>query len=308
MKIVRAWGAVLLIGILFLLTACGGGNGSSSGNNSISNAVYIGSTSQATITASNAKPLATTAYQNVQTAISLAALKRATDVPVGDPLAVTISNIVEKDAISAVMPQFKPSAKTVEATSTQQSTVNGYSGSATVSITVDTTSGNCLGVFAFNHYVSAAGSPSLQGAVTFSGVFNSTTGGFDSFAVTIEVLMTSSRTYSTILNGSLTAKTSGSSKTITMSAVLTDSNSHKSKVDGYEVVLTGSSLTVKGTFYDGTSGYVVLTTVTPIQLPGPTAGQIVVTGANNTRARLTFNSSGYVVEYDSGNGVWVVVN
>lgn len=313
MNVMRKPGVVFLIGVLLLLTACGGGGGGNApagadgGGSTVSNGAYTGSTSPAIITTSNAKSLVTAAYQNAQTAISVAALKSAADASLDAPVAVTIAEIIEKDAVNVVTRQLQELSKTAVET-VPLTTVRGYSGSLSFTMAIDTATGVCTGSFIYQGYVAAAGYPPITGAVEFDGIFNSVTGSFNSFTVKISDLVTTSGSSQVALNGRLSATKTGSTKTITISAVLTTSAGYKSQVKNYEVAVTNSSLTMKGEFYDSTHGYVILTTLAPVSLPTPTSGQILVAGANNTKARLTFNSTGYVVEFDSGNGVWAVVN
>ena len=94
--------------------------------------------------------------------------------------------------------------------------------------------------------------------------------------------------------------------------VLLDSSTGKTYwVKDYTYTLTGSSLTISGTYYDPDYGYVTVTTVTPLQVAStdawPTAGVLLFTGANGSRARLTFTSTGYTVEVDTGSGFYTTV-
>jgi hypothetical protein len=116
------------------------------------------------------------------------------------------------------------------------------------------------------------------------------------------------------LSGQLTASVSGSTKTTTMTLAITDTISNRTVVlKDYTLQLyNNSSLTVTGTYFDPVNGYVVISTLTPLSVSdlsvSPTAGRLLFTGSNGTKARLTFTSSGYIVDVDTvGNGTFILV-
>jgi hypothetical protein len=87
----------------------------------------------------------------------------------------------------------------------------------------------------------------------------------------------------------------------------------------FTLTLSGSSLTVSGTYFDPVLGYVVLSTITPLTVTTidatPTSGQLLFSGNGGTKVRLTFFSIGRnsgggnpTVEADTaGNGNYVVI-
>ena len=99
-----------------------------------------------------------------------------------------------------------------------------------------------------------------------------------------------------------------------MSMVLLDSSTGKTywvKDYTYTMSTTGT-LTLSGTYYDPVHGFVTISTATPLAVTSagawPTAGVLLFSGANGSKARLTFNPTGYVVEVDlSGGGSFVPV-
>ena len=105
----------------------------------------------------------------------------------------------------------------------------------------------------------------------------------------------------------------GYTKSLIMSVVLLDSADNRTYwLKDYTATLAGDTMSISGTYYDHDHGYVVISTVTPLTVSEysstPTAGQLLFTGSNGTKARLTYTSSGYILEVDAGgNDTYVVV-
>jgi hypothetical protein len=120
-------------------------------------------------------------------------------------------------------------------------------------------------------------------------------------------------TDSFILNGSMSSSITGSTKNLSMSVVIikgADNSTYWHK--DFSLALTGNSMTVSGTYYDYVHGYVVISTVTPLTVSSystkPTSGQLLFTGSNGTKARLTYTNSGHILEVDAaGNNTYVGV-
>jgi hypothetical protein len=115
------------------------------------------------------------------------------------------------------------------------------------------------------------------------------------------------------VNGTVSSSVTVSGSTLSINVVETDlSNNTTYWQNDITFVLTGSSMTVVGRYYHPTHGYVNITTVVPLTVSSltgqPTAGQLLFTGSNGSKARLTFNATGYVIEVDTtGTGTFAVV-
>jgi hypothetical protein len=292
-----------------LLAGCGGGSGSTVSLPS----TYTGNTAQAAVTTSNAKTLSSNAYSGYQAAASINVLREINNNNYDQsPLLLDVVSTLDS-SVSTIVQEPKTASKTVKAATTVQNTIPGYSGSFSYTISVDTTSGATSGTLSYSQYKSSSTSITMAGTVTFDGVFNISTSSFTSLSMFFNNVTATSGSVSINMNGSFAESISGSTKTYTMTIAVTDNVSNSTTLlKDYTLTLTGSSLNITGTYYNPTHGYVVITTVTPLTVSAlsamPTSGQLLCTGSNGTKARLTFASSGYTVEADTaGNGTFVVV-
>lgn len=313
--------------IFLALAGCGGGSGGGTGT------AYTGSTAQATVTTANAKALSADAYSGSQLSSSTVSgvAKEAGDNSGQSPLLQETAAIL-KNNVATILNTPKYSAKVAAAT--VQNTVNGFSGSYTYSVNYDQASGAFSGTMSFSQYMETSTSASLTGTMEFSGTMN-LPGASNQDAGRLFSVMNISMNNLTCTNGSksysLTGSmaysagggvysASGAATTVTMSIVYIDNVSNRTywvkdftqTLSGRSLTSTASSLTITGTYYDPIHGYVDISTVTPLTVTNfdatPTAGQLLFTGSNGTKARLTFTSSGYTVEADTaGNGTFVAV-
>ncbi|MGD0584445.1 MAG: hypothetical protein ABSA86_01530 [Oryzomonas sp.] len=296
-----------------LIAGCGGGGGSSSPAGLP--AAYTGKTTQATVTTANAKTLSMAAYNGSgwASAMGVVVLKAvASDSIIQPPLIQDVVGIIESSA-ATIAQQPKSSAKAVKSLTNTQNTVNGYSGSYSYNFNIDTVSGAVNGTETFSQYQASSNSLTMSGTVTLSGVFNMVTSTFSSMNMTMTNLNITAGSSNITLSGNLAASTSGSTTTETFTFATTDNVTHLTTLAyNYTMMLTGTSLTFAGTYYDPAEGYLTVSTVTPLTVASlsdtPTAGQLLFTGSNGTKARLTFSSVGTTVEADTaGNGTFVVV-
>lgn len=300
---------LLVLAGVSLLAGCGGGGGGSSAGGGSG---FNGTTTQATVTTSNARAVSADAYAGSQFSASVSGIaKQPSADSMQTPLLQQTAGILE-NSVKAVIGSPNSSAKVVDATA--QNTVNGFSGSFSYTITFDQTTGAFNGTITFSQYKDTATSPSITGSMAFSGVYNQTSGLFTSLNISMSSLSGAKDGKSYSLAGSVLFNTSGVTKTVTMSVVLTDNVSGRTYwVKDYLLVLTGSTLTMIGTYYDPIHGFVVISTAVPLTVSTidamPSAGQLLFTGVNNTKARLTFTGGGvFSVEADTtGNGTYVVV-
>jgi len=288
------------------LAGCGGGGG---GGGSDISASYKGSTSQATVTTSNAKAVSVDAVQGVQNIATAGVLgKQVDNTSEATPQIQSIAKVLEESVVNIAT---KNVAKTVAVT--VQDTIYGYSGSASFTINGNDSSGAFSGTITFSSYVESLSAPVISGAVTFSGAANTSTGTITSINMSLSNLrgVIGSQPYT--LNGSIAISSGSSSKTLNISVVRTeDTNSRTYWAKDFSFVLTGNRMSVSGTYYDHVNGYVAVTTLTPLTVSTysstPTSGQLLFTGSNGSKARLTYTYTGYTLEIDaSGNNTYVVV-
>lgn len=292
-----------------LLGGCGGGGGGGGGGSAAP--VYKGSTSQAIVTTSNAKALSVDAYSGSQISAAVSGVaKEAADGSGQSSLLLQTAGIMEA-SVTRILGMPRSTAKVVAATA--QDTVQGFSGSFSYSINFDQNTGAFNGTVSFSQYLESATSVAISGPIAFSGSFNQSAGTFTSLNISMSNLNGTSGNKSYSLAGNLAYSTSIGTKNVTMSVVLTDNvSSNTYWVKDFILTLAGNSLTMIGTYYDHVHGYVVISTIAPLTVPifdaTPTSGQLLFTGANGTKARLTFTVSGHIVEADTaGNGAYVVV-
>jgi hypothetical protein len=300
--------ALLILAGLSLVAGCGGGGGGGSSSGSTG---YTGTTTQATVTSSNAKSLSADAYTGSQVSVAASGVAKADSAGGSEPALLPPASIALKNSVAAIFAAPRSPAKTVAATA--QNTINGYSGSFSYTINYDQSSGAFSGAIVFTQYKDTDTSPVMNGAIAFSGIYNQPTDSFTSLSISISSMTATAAGRSFTLNGTESFSSIGITETVNMSVVLTDNLTGRTYwVKDYVLTHTGTTLTLSGVYFDHVHGYVVISTVTPLTIATvdsiPTAGQLLFTGSNGTKARLTFTASGYTVEVDaSGNDSFVLV-
>ncbi len=297
----------LIVAGISLLAGCGGGGGSTAS----APPSYVGSTNQATITTSNAKALSSDAYTGSQlTAAASGAGKVTADMSGQSALLQETAGILE-NSVATIIAKHNSAAKLAAATA--QDIKNGYNGSISYTITYDQNTGSFTGTITFSQYQDSSTSAVLTGSMSISGVYNKTAGTFTSMNISVNSLTGTYNGKSYTLTGTMAFSISGATKTVTMSVVLVDNVSGRTYwIKDFTLTLAGNSLTVTGTYYDPVHGYVVISTVIPLTVStidaAPIAGQLLFSGSNGTKVRLTFSNGGSIVEADtSGSGTYAVV-
>lgn len=298
---------IVLAGLVFM-AGCGGGGGTGTAANGTA---YNGVMTQATVTTANAKRLSIDAFTGGQVTSGVSGIAKQTTGD-GNPtlLLPQVATLLE-GAVKGGVDRHGPVAKNVSATA--QNTIYGFSGSYSFSVEYNQVTGACSGTISFNQYQDTATSPMMNGPLSFTGVFNQSSDTFSTLAINIGGITGTTGGRSFALSGSTNLATVGSTRTVTMTVVMSDSaTGHSYWINNYTTVLSGSSLTISGRYYDSVHGFVDVSTLTPLTASAsdamPTAGQMLFTGANGSKARLTFSATGYVVEVDAaGNGSYVVV-
>lgn len=296
---------------LSMLAGCGGG-----GSGSSLTVTYTGATTQAVVTVSNAKALSADAYSGSQLSSAVSGVGKEANISSVQSAPLQETSGLLQQCVMAVAGS-KTSAKNVAATA--QGTIQGYSGSFSYFVNKNQVSGAVSGTISFSQYASTATSAILNGFIdfygtgTFSGLYGPDAGSInDSLTITISNLTGTIAGQSFSLTGSVAYSVGNATKIVNMSIVLTDNISKRTYwLKDYIQTLAGNSLTIAGNYYDPVHGYVVISTVSPLTVSAvdaaPVSGQLLFTGRNNTKARLSFNNGGHTVEADIGNGVYVVV-
>lgn len=299
----------LFVAMMLALVGCGGGGGGGGGGDII-NPNYKGATNKATVTASNAKALSVDAIEGVQSAASVDVLgKRTAGTPEHAARIQTIARIITA-SISRITPRAVVAKTVVEAV---QQTEYGYSGSYSFSGNANQTTGAISGTITFSSYKELSDSPTISGIISFTGTADTATGGMISATMSFTNVTVVLGAESSTLNGSMSISVTGTANTLNISLVLLDNvNNNTYWVKDFSFVVTGGTMTISGTYYDHQYGYVVVTTAAPLAVSTysdtPTAGQLLFTGNNGTKARLTYAAAGYTLEVDaSGNNTYVVL-
>ncbi len=300
----------LIPAVLTMLSGCGGGGGGSTAPADVS---YSGVTTQAAVSSSNAKALSAEAYSGNQLASELSGIGKMAVASDGQLSLVQETAAALETSIAAAVTAPKSSAKAVAAAVTVQNAIPGYSGTGSYSITVDPITGTFSGSFSFSQYKDTSTSAAMTGSLEFSGSFNSSSGTFSGMNMIFHNLSAIKGTASYTMSGSVTSSTSGTTKNVAITIMLADNVSGRNYwLSGYTLSLTGSALSVSGKYYHPVHGFVIISTITPLTVSTidgtPTAGQLLFSGSNGTKARLTFAGSLQTVEADTtGSGSYVVI-
>lgn len=288
------------------IVGCGGGGGGGGSADYSTN--YTGKTTPTTITADNAKAVSVDAIEGAQSTSAIGLEKSLAEAQNTAPKIQIIAELIEKSIIKA---QPKSTiAKTVA--STAQGTENGYSGSFTFSGQLNESTGAITGSITFDQYREYSDSITLSGNISFSGVFNQANDTFTNLNITVTNLSGTDGTDSIKLNGYMSINDTGVTKSFSISLVMSNTITNKTHwLKEFTFTLTGNMLVIGGRYYDHVNGYVDISTVIPITVSDSddyTSGQLLFTGSNGTKARLTYTPTGYLLEVDaSGNNTYVVV-
>lgn len=293
-----------------LLAACGGGGG----GNAPASISYSGATNQAVVNTGNARALSLSAFQGGQTGSTLGIAGFVTgdgSTAVNDARLQAIGSLLA-GAVGRIVPSAATGSAAPAGASAQVTIPGPYGGSMTYAISYNEISGAFSGTITFNAYKGAPNGAAVSGSVGFSGTFDPISQTFTQLTISFSSLVVTEGAGTFAVSGSVSVSTSGGTETTSMSLVLQASTNGKTYwVKDYTYTLSGGSLTISGTYYDPDYGYVTVTTQTPLQVTSsdawPTAGVLIFTGANGTKARLTFTSAtSYTVEVDTGSGYTVV--
>lgn len=273
---------------------------------------YTGSTAPATITASNARELSVNSFSASEMGLGFQGLGEITG-------AGTVRGNVRGAAKFARAGARLARDVRVRAIQTINealpSECNPPSGAASMTIRYDDASpNNVYASVVFTDFCSpdgAGGKDIFNGGMTVTVAAGAVTMDFDNFVIT-------SGDQRGGIDGTLVLNESrDGAATVALDVVLQDGTTGRTyMLDNVTItssdVSGGTNATFNGTFCEATEGCVTFTTTadffTPSGAANPTAGALEIAGANGAKARLTALADGrYTVEFDNGNGVFVVV-
>ena len=332
--------AITIIALFSFVIGCGGGGGSNS-SSSGGSVTYNGSSSQVTISESNAESLATNAYENSN---SMRSMQDSGDIlsavkgnnsgsqgsrPFSMALAQTVMDLMKQAKIN------NPSASGLIAAVYSESLPSDCGGSASMSGTMNesTLAFNITSTFS-NYCTNGDG---ITGGVVTNGVMQME-GSFNQSRTSMTMDVTFNNFLVTLINTGVSAATSGtmemtmssSSATITMNMVMRDNSTENTYqvvnllINMYGMSSNEAYFSMSGRFYDPDYGYSDITTEADFYMilsdNAPSDGTMLITGASgsaggSTKAKLiVLNSTQYQViadtngdgsyDFDTGSRTW----
>ncbi|QWV91999.1 hypothetical protein KP004_12270 [Geomonas oryzisoli] len=294
-------------GILALLPACGGGGG---GDQPVDKSKYTGATARASINTGNAVAFTTDAYAagSIGSSANVIGVVVENDSSPGGKL-TTIPEIAAT-AQGALAQLFTRGGQTPSLTGVAaSSTVYGaVGGTAAVTMTVNESTGNFTGTMTFSKYQNVSDGPTITGTVTMTGIYNPSTGRYDSITMDCAPLSATTAKGTATIYGSFafSVDAAATSETLKMSCTVSVNSSPNYWVKDWTYTYTAGTLTITGVYYHPSYGYVEVTTPTPLKVSSisgvPTSGVFQAAGAHCSKARLTFSSTGSAVTATGGDG------
>jgi hypothetical protein len=278
------------------LAACSGGGGGGEAG-----VTYTGVTTQASVTDANAVELTTTAYQGGNSGGSFALIGVTTDAAEGaggaTAQAMAVTRVLE-DAVRAA--RFSPNTSDQVAVGATQS-MSGQldpgncGGTASFSGTADDVTGEFHATFTFSAWCNDG--VTVSGRVTASGQIDVSTEQMVELEFSFSVLTVSDGTDTFRGSGTITVSFGTSeSMTVTMDFASGDGTTYR--VSNLQMTASptasGESVTVTGRVYHPIHGYVDVSTPVALEIETgqtfPSSGELLVTGATGSKAKLTASS------------------
>jgi hypothetical protein len=277
---------------------------------------YTGATTAAAVTSGNAVAIASTAYQGGSSSGSLTLIGVAVgpaDQSGGglSPVpAVAISRVLTDAVRAAHLGSTSSSPVIVGASVSVSGTLPAGTcgGTASYSGTADEVTGAINATFSFNGWcndgVTISGSVTVSGQVDVSGP----TPVLLTLNFSFTVLTVSDGTDTFTGTGTLSLDLGAPPELLTVDMDFRDGSGTVYRVSNFVVTVTptgsGEDVSLSGQFYHPDYGYVDLVTTTVFSVATgdifPSSGQLVVTGAANSKARLTaLSSTQFQVEVDA---------
>lgn len=303
--------AAAVMGLALAACSGGGGEGGEAG------VAYTGATTQATVSDANAVALTTTAYQGGNSGGSFALIGVVTDPAAGvggaAARATTVSHVLE-DAVRAA--RFSPRASPQVAVGATQSASGeldpgNCGGTASFSGTADDQTGDFRATFTFSSWCNDG--VTVSGRVTASGHIDVNAEELMDLEFSFSVLTVSDGTDTFRGSGTITVSF-GASESLIIDMAFASGDGTTYRASNLAITATpttgGESFTVAGRVYHPVHGYVdVSTPVALVVETGqafPSSGELVATGSNDSKARLTaLSPTEFQIDVDqNGDGTY----
>lgn len=302
--------------VLILVAGCSGGGGSSGSSGT---GTYSGLTTPVTLTEENAQEVLEQAYYGGIAGSGIASPLSAADAGRVEAegtahsrhFALLIKDIIDKvgEQTVASIPRYLSAIQTEPISETGE-----CGGTLTGSIQIDDVTGSVAGSFRFRNYCEMGAIS--NGNVSLTGEMDLDTGEISitmTFANVSEVI--EDEGMSIVMSGTAFVEITDLSMSMVMDIFMQDNTSGNSYLmEDYTFTIVEydytSEVQVSGRFYCSDYGYVVLSTEEEILISDyddyPMQGVFVADGADNTSARLTFESAAtYRIEVDEdGDGFY----
>ncbi len=289
---------VLICSILFL-TACGGGGG---GGGVDSGVTYTGLTTPAVIVDTNAEILAEGVISGSGTGTAFGVVSDEQEVQ-SNPTILDVARILSN---SVTQLNISPSSSTLPGAIVTESGSDPCldGGSTSFSLSIDDVTGDFNGTFNFINCVE--GGTTINGNATVSGTIGASVAVIN---FTFNPITVVSGTESYTMSGTIGTSATVSSVTITMDVRLRNNNTQMvewvnnltmSVIDNISFL----EMTITGRYYHPEHGFVDIVTNTALQInvadQWPNVGQMTITGASGSKARLTvISNTQYTLEVDA---------
>lgn len=316
----KRFGLLVSVFLPFMLLACGGGGGGGTSSPS----PYTGLTTPAVVTTANADNIALAAYEGVDMGATLVGPMSADGAEgtgssaAGRPIYLTLVQNLKSAAEAALAGRGGTSAVSTRDLVPDSDTIyDGYGGSFSYSIMVDTQTGAFSGTFVFTNF-RADGGGTISGSVYVSGTVNVNTGALIDIQFTFGTTTVTDGATTVSITGSI-GMINGNPATVTINLYMNEQPSGKTVwLNNFTVNVTDGAgyvdVAISGRIYLPDYGYVDIATPTPLRYVGgntnPSSGVMVLTGSSNGRIRLTaVSSTTYTVAVDAdGNGIYETTN
>jgi len=303
--------------------ACGGGGGGSSGS------PYTGLTSQASLSQANVDNVAREAYGQSDLTVSAAPILAHTGP--GSPhmgnskalaLVSLLQGVVERIAlpsVSSLRPLSSTRANPLTIETVSDTILDGFGGSASFTVTVDTVTGDFSGTLTFAGWHGEGGGV-ISGPSSFTGNYDQVAGEFTWVRFTFQSTTMVDTADSVTITGSVELSITGTSVSATVEIYLLDNGTGKTVwINGFNMTITVETSYVNialwGRIYLHDYGYVDVSTPIPFRFDTgntfPASGIFLARGSQGRSARLVVidGSTGYFVEGDlDANGTYEYVS
>ena len=309
---------------MVLLAGCGGGGGGGS-----SASPYTGLTSQALLTQDNVVDITTEAYLAGDRTVSAATVTPLGESgpgisEAGNSRAVALVRMLQGLVKNVEMPMGAPSRLSSDARTapleiiTESDTISdGFGGTASYTLTLDTVTGDFSGTFTFSSWHGDADS-TISGTTSVTGHFDEAAGEINRIRFTFHAVTMVDGAESVTITGTVDLSWAPPSGSATVEIYLEETVTGTTVwIHNYSVTVTEgpdaspvdgipdyTDVAVSGRIYLHDYGYVDVSTPTPFRVydgfENPSSGVFRIEGSEGRSARLVVidESNGYYVEAD----------